>query len=266
MLGACAVMMALTGDLEESEPGCRVVLSLSTTEETSGELCTGYMVENGLTGDFAVCGEPTNLAVSVMSKGVFRVKARLHGRAAHSSRPWQGENALLKAYELYRGIEKLPFVTHKNRYFDGASVNLSMVRGGVVMNQVPDYAEMVVDIRYLPGEDTDEMLQQIRALDPTAEIEVTGTVEAVALAEDDPFLARLDRAVAIATKTDCVRFAQHGAADTVFFQAAGIPSVEFGPAGAGHHGPEEYVELPSLGIFYSCLDEMVRLMGTCEGE
>ena len=42
------------------------------------------MVENGLTGDFAVCGEPTNLAVSVMSKGVFRVKARLHGRAAHS--------------------------------------------------------------------------------------------------------------------------------------------------------------------------------------
>ena len=138
--------------LAESEPGCRVVLSLSTTEETSGELCTGYMVENGLTGDFAVCGEPTNLAVSVMSKGVFRVKARLHGRAAHSSRPWQGENALLKAYELYRGIEKLPFVTRKNRYFDGASVNLSMVRGGVVMNQVPDYAEMVVDIRYLPGE------------------------------------------------------------------------------------------------------------------
>ena len=243
-----------------------MVLSLSTTEETSGELCTGYMVENGLTGDFAVCGEPTNLAVSVMSKGVFRVKARLHGRAAHSSRPWQGENALLKAYELYRGIEKLPFVTHKNRYFDGASVNLSMVRGGVVMNQVPDYAEMVVDIRYLPGEDTGEMLRQIRALDPTAEIEVTGTVEAVALAEDDPFLARLDRAVAAATKTDCVRFAQHGAADTVFFQAAGIPSVEFGPAGAGHHGPEEYVELPSLGIFYSCLDEMVRLMGTCEGE
>ena len=89
---------------------------------------------------------------------------------------------------------------------------------------------------------------------------------AVALAEDDPFLARLDRAVAAATKADCVRFAQHGAADTAFFQAAGIPSVEFGPAGAGHHGPDEYVELPSLGIFYSCLDEMVRLMGSCEGE
>lgn len=48
-----------------------MVLSLSTTEETSGELCTGYMVENGLAGDFAICGEPTNLAVSVMSKGVF---------------------------------------------------------------------------------------------------------------------------------------------------------------------------------------------------
>ena len=115
MLGACAVMMALTGDLADSAPGCRVVLSLSTTEETSGELCTGYMVENGLAGDFAICGEPTNLAVSVMSKGVFRVKARVHGRAAHSSRPWQGDNALLKAYELYRRIEKLPFASRKNR-------------------------------------------------------------------------------------------------------------------------------------------------------
>lgn len=260
MLGACAVMMELCADLAQAGPGCRVILSLSTTEETSGELCTGYMVENGLSGDFAVCGEPTNLAVSVMSKGVFRVRAQVYGKAAHSSRPWQGDNALLKAYELYRGIEGLPFARRKNSYFDGASVNLSMMRGGVVMNQVPDYAEMVVDIRYLPGEDTDEMLRRIRALDPAAEVEVTGTVAAVALAEDDPFLARLERAVACATKADCVRIAQHGAADTAFFQAAGIPSVEFGPSGAGHHGPEEYVELPSLEVFYGCLEEMVRLM------
>ena len=35
-----------------------------------------------------------------------------------------------------------------------------------------------------------------------------------------------------------------GASEAAAFIRAGIPAVEFGPAGAGHHGPEEWVSLP----------------------
>ena len=40
-----------------------------------------------------------------------------------------------------------------------------------------------------------------------------------------------------------------GASDAVFFLDRGIPSIEFGPAGGGHHGPEEYVEVESLARY-----------------
>ncbi len=261
MLGACAVMIRQMCTLKELKPDCQVILTLSTTEETVGALCTGYMTDHGLEGEFAICGEPTNLAVSVMSKGVLRIKAHIYGKAAHSSRPWQGDNALLKAYDIYRRICELPFAGRSNRYFQGASINLSMMQGGVVMNQVPDYARMVVDIRYLPGEDREEMLQCIQALDPDMKLEVTGTVEAVELAGNDPYLGRLKLAVEAATGQECKCIAQHGAADTAFFQARGIPSVEFGPCGFGHHGPEEYVEIPSLEIFSECVRQMILRMG-----
>ncbi|MGN0405466.1 MAG: M20 family metallopeptidase [Bariatricus sp.] len=260
MLGACAVMLHEMCILKEKKPACRVILSLSTTEETDGRLCTGYMVENGLSGDFAICGEPTNLAVSIMSKGVLRLKMQVHGCSAHSSRPWQGENALLKAYRIYEEILKLPFVSHRNRFFDGASVNLSKVQGGVVMNQVPDHAEMVVDIRYLPGEDREEMVRRIKELDPDMELEVTAFLDAVEAKEDDPFLKRLTASVTAAIGDECRLIAQHGAADTAFFQEKGIPSVEFGPRGGGHHGPSEYVEISSLEEFLKCICHMVSAM------
>lgn len=260
MLGACAVMLCAMKRMKENPPACQVVLSLSTTEETDGALCTGYMVEHGLCGDFAICGEPTNLAVSVMSKGILRLKCLVSGKAAHSSRPWEGENALLKAVEIYHKICGLPFASRSNEYFQGASVNLSCLKGGRVLNQVPDEAEIVVDIRYLPGEDRAELLRQIQALAPDMEVEVLAEVDAVETGREVVELGMLTEAVTEATGAPCRLIAQHGAADTAFFQKGGIPSVEFGPCGAGHHGPEEYVETASLEVFLRCIEGVVSRM------
>jgi succinyl-diaminopimelate desuccinylase len=44
-----------------------------------------------------------------------------------------------------------------------------------------------------------------------------------------------------------------GASDAVFFLRKGIPSIEFGPAGGGHHGPEEFVEIDSLTCYRNAL-------------
>ena len=260
MLASCAVMLVLMTELAKNPPHIRVCLTLSTTEETDGEACTGYMLDHGVTGDFGICGEPTNLAVSVMSKGVFRFRSNIRGHAAHSSRPWQGENALLKAVDIYRKIEQLPFAKRSNAYFEQASVNLSRLSGGTVMNQVPEDAEMVIDIRYLPGEDTNAMLQEIKALDQDMKLDLMLCKPAVVIEEDDVLLNCLTDAVAEASNRDCVRIGQHGAADTMFFQEHGIPSVEFGPCGYGHHGPQEYVEISSLPIYMNCIKGMIRKM------
>lgn len=260
MLAACAVMIRLMCEYKENPPDLAVILTLSSTEETDGKLCTGYLLDHGIDGDFAICGEPTNLAVSIMSKGVFRFRAEVCGKAAHSSRPWQGENALLKAYDIYNRIQLLPFARQKNKYFDGASINLSKMSGGVAMNQVPDLAEVTVDIRYLPGAQPEDIKRQLEALDSTMKLEITALLPPVELEQENIYLKMLQCAVNEATGQDCICMAQHGAADTAFFQMHGIPSVEFGPLGAGHHGPEEYVVLSSLETFRTALKNLAAAM------
>ena len=56
-----------------------------------------------------------------------------------------------------------------------------------------------------------------------------------------------------------------GASDAISFLQAGIPAVEFGPAGAGHHGPEEWVSIASLSRYRQALcDFVVQLPAALE--
>ena len=72
------------------------------------------------------------------------------GRAAHGSTPWLGDNAVLKAIDVFRRIETLPFSRESSELFDRPSINLGRINGGDALNKVPDECTMVVDIRYLP--------------------------------------------------------------------------------------------------------------------
>jgi succinyl-diaminopimelate desuccinylase len=51
-----------------------------------------------------------------------------------------------------------------------------------------------------------------------------------------------------------------GASDAISFLEAGIPAVEFGPVGAGHHGPEEWVSVSSLARYRQALGDFVRAL------
>ena len=53
-----------------------------------------------------------------------------------------------------------------------------------------------------------------------------------------------------------------GASDAVSFLRAGVPAVEFGPVGGGHHGPDEWVSVASLGAYRrSIVDFVTHLAG-----
>ena len=105
----------------------------------------------GSGGDFAITGEPTDMHIGVEAKGVLVMRIVVHGRAAHSSTPWLGDNAVLKAIDVFRAIESLPFSRESSEMFDRPSINLGRIEGGDALNKVPDRCEMAVDVRYLPG-------------------------------------------------------------------------------------------------------------------
>jgi succinyl-diaminopimelate desuccinylase len=258
MKGALAAMMCALKDLERQERvRVRFVCVPDEESEELDERSTKAIVKRGLTGDFAITGEPTDLHIGIEAKGVLAMWIGVHGRAAHSSTPWLGDNAVLKAIDAFRGIQSLPFARESTEMFDRPSINLGRIHGGRAVNMVPEHCEMAVDVRYLPGQDPDEILDQVREVDG---IEVTRTFiyPPVAVSRTDPYVRALRDSVARSTRGEVMSVGRDGASDAAAFIEAGIPAVEFGPAGSGHHGPEEWVSLSSLARYRRAIVDFVR--------
>jgi len=74
----------------------------------------------------------------------------------------------------------------------------------------------------------------------------------------NPFVRALSAAVARSVEGEVMSVGRDGASDAVSFLEAGIPAVEFGPHGGGHHGPDEWVSVSSLERYRRALGEFVR--------
>ena len=261
MKSALAAMMLAVADLAGDGHGVQVELVVVPDEERSdpGENCTEMLVRDGLRADFVVCGEPTDMRVGVQAKGVLMVRLDVGGTAAHGATPWLGVNAVLRAVDLFRRIEALPFAAESAPLFERPSINLGRITGGDAVNKVPDACRIDVDVRYLPGQSPQDVLAQIRSLEPRASVEVLLVRPPADVPADHHFVRTLlDAAGRHEPSTASV--GRDGASDAVAFLEVGVPAVEFGPRGAGHHGPEEYVEIESLPRYRRALVEFARMV------
>jgi succinyl-diaminopimelate desuccinylase len=258
MKGALAAMLLLLRDLRDQED-VRLRLGIVSDEESEEEENRGSdaLVESGFIGDFAITGEPTNLQVGVQAKGVLAMRVEVQGRSAHGASPWLGDNAVVKAVEVFRGIESLPFARHSSALFDRPSINLGRIMGGDALNKVPDSCVIDVDIRFLPDQDPDEILEQVTSL-PDTRILATFRRPPAVVAADSPFVRGLCEAASPHHPERVMSVGRDGASDAVSFLAAGVPAVEFGPVGDGHHGPLEWVSISSLRSYKQALEGFVK--------
>ena len=260
MKGALAAMMCALKDLEgQDRVRVRLVVVPDEESEELDERSTDAIVAQGLGGDFAITGEPTDMHIGIQAKGVLVMRIDVYGRSAHSSTPWLGDNAIIKAVDVFRSIESLPFSRESSEMFDRPSINLGRIQGGDALNKVPDHCTMAVDVRYLPGQDPADILAQVRTI-PDVEVTRTFIHPTVAVSPGDPFVRALRDGVARATRGEVMSVGRDGASDAAAFIEAGIPAVEFGPSGGGHHGPEEWVSLSSLARYRRALADFVRAL------
>ena len=116
---------------------------------------------------------------------------------------------------------------------------------------------MDIDIRYLPNQDPGDILEEIRAI-PDMEIKRTFIFPPAHVSRSNPYVRALCETVGPGSDGASVSVGRDGASDAVSFLRAGIPAVEFGPSGAGHHGPEEWVSIRSLARYRELLVEFSR--------
>jgi succinyl-diaminopimelate desuccinylase len=258
--GLAAMMCALHDATAQDAVRVRFVCVPDEESEDVDDRSTDSLVRDGtLHADFTITGEPTDLHIGVQAKGVLAVRIEVSGVAAHGSTPWLGDNAILKSHDIFRRIETLPFSRESSDLFDRPSINLSRIMGGDAFNKVPDRCGMDVDIRYLPGQDPDEILGQIADL-PDVEVLRSFQRRPAIVSRRNPFVLALRDAVSRSVEGEALSIGRDGASDAISFLEAGIPAVEFGPVGGGHHGPEEWVSIASLARYRQALVDFVTAL------
>jgi len=260
MKGALAALLLAVADLRDSTE-VRVRLGIVPDEESEEDTDRGgdLLVSEGFLGDFAITGEPTDMHVGVAAKGVVAMRLRIDGRAAHGATPWLGENAILRAVDVFRAIQSLPFASQSSELFDRPSINLGRILGGDALNKVPDTCYIDVDVRHLPEQDPEAILAEVGGI-PGATIVSTFKRPPAMVDPESPFVRALADAAAPHHDREVLSVGRDGASDAVSFLRVGVPAVEFGPLGGGHHGPDEWVSVSSLASYRRTIADFVRAL------
>jgi succinyl-diaminopimelate desuccinylase len=182
-------------------------------------------------------------------KGIVRLKLIARGKTAHGARPWLGENAIEKLMADYLRIRAHFPATALDHWH--RTLNFSRIQAGKAVNQVPDYAEALFDIRFTENDDMAAVVAAIRG-------EIDGEIEVV---EQEPLFQGggspyLDRLQVIADHPELG--CEHGASDARFLSEFGIPGIVWGADGDDSaHSVEEHVNIDSLLRLHRILDHFL---------
>ncbi|MFA5577266.1 MAG: M20/M25/M40 family metallo-hydrolase [Tissierellaceae bacterium] len=258
MKAGCLAMINAAVELAKEPIGCKLMLQLVTDEENGGFNGTKNLVDLGYLGDFVICTEPTNLNIGVQSKGFMRVDIEFEGKAAHGSRPWEGHNAIEKAFGEYEKILKIPMLNEGSQYYESSTVNLALIEGGDAYNKVPDKSLIGLDIRYVPSINPYKLIEELgKAVDGKVEMKLLG--HAVNSSPEDSYIRWfVDTINSFGFPEQVSLYGQHGSSDGRFFASKGIPVIEYGPKGDNWHGSEEYVEIESIFDLEEILKAFIR--------
>ena len=217
--------------------------------------------------DAAVVTEPTGLDVAVAHKGFQWIALETHGRAAHGSRPRDGRDAILRMGRVLSRLESLDRRLQQgpsHPLLGTASLHASLIEGGHELSSYPARAALQYERRTLPGEpfdiarvEADALLAELRREDPEFEAEARlvfgrGAYEIDAASQLPALLTEAARAAGCGASIAGMTFWT----DAAILGAAGIPSVLFGPGGAGLHSIEEYVIVDDV---LRCRDALANL-------
>jgi acetylornithine deacetylase len=222
------------------------------------------------TAEGAVVTEPTDLQVAVAHKGFAWIDIETLGRAAHGSRPWDGRDAIMRMGRVLQRLEVLDRELQSrptHPIMGPGSLHASIVTGGRELSSYPDRCRLQMERRTIGGESGEAALQEIRSIlaalsreDPEFEASATLTFSRppYELAPDHPLPRLLVEAVeSLRRGTSSGTTGMSFWTDAAVLGTAGIPSVLFGPGGAGLHSREEYVTTRDV---VTCRDALSRLV------
>jgi len=256
--GLAACMLALKAAQEMALRG-DVMLSAVVDEEYGSIGAEALLAEwERWPADAVLISEPTELDISIAHRGFVWLAIETLGLAAHGSRPQLGVDAISKMGKVLvaldahdRAMRAAP--THE--LLGSGSLHASLICGGEELSMYPAHCKLQVERRTIPGEtragveaEMQSILDEIAAADPDfkAQAEASFARSAYQIEAAHPLVQQLKRVAQARLGRDAPLIGSSWWMDSALFGDKGIPTVVLGPAGAGAHAKEEWVDLSSV--------------------
>jgi acetylornithine deacetylase len=255
MKGAVAAALVAARDLDRAGLDGSVVVACAADEEYAS-LGAEHLVAHGPRPDHVVVCEPTDERLAIAHRGFAGFEIEVRGRAAHGSRPDLGVDAIAAIGVVLTRLEALSrdlLAGQSHPLLGTPSAHASLISGGQEFSSYPERCLLQGERRTLPGETDDLIAAEVVALAAGVDASAKLGVSRPPL-ETDP-AAEVVQAFG-SRPHEGIPYWTDGA----LFGAVGIPTVIFGPRGAGAHAAEEWVEVESLARCAAVYAEVVRAL------
>ncbi len=206
-----------------------------------------------------IVGEPTEMKAVTAHKGLMAHRTTVIGHEAHSSQMHRGVSAVMTASRLVTYLDdmarSLTAKTPSDTGFEPAwtTIHVGTINGGTAINIISRQCEFIWDLRNIPEDDPQELLQRfhhyceeellpaMREVAPETRIETEVMARVPALRhEPESTAVQLAQALTADLSFSKVPFA----AEAGQFQEAGFPTVICGPGSIDQaHQPNEFLSL-----------------------
>ena len=248
--------------------GGDLILAFSAGESSN---CLGAkrMVENGdLEGaGYFLVSEPTSLGMLIAEKGALWLRLVAHGKGGHASASegasTGSQSAITRMIHALSGLETFDFGVADHALLGAPSVAVGTIHGGTVVNLTPDRCQAEIDLRLLPGQEPQAVIDALALhLGDDIEIEQIDFKPPVETAVDHPFVTACIEACARVTGDPPVPGGVSYYSDaTVICPALDLPMVILGPGELGMSGQtDEYVEIEKLERAVPIFEQVARTM------
>ncbi|HEX5455788.1 MAG TPA: M20 family metallopeptidase, partial [Candidatus Saccharimonadales bacterium] len=187
--------------------------------------------------------------------GAWFLKLKKTGKSAHASLPEHGINAAEILTEALAGINK----DAKDYQKSELAISLTRINSGKAMNQIPDYAEAVLDIRFRNNDVQKKIGADIKKICKKHAVE-TETIVTAGCMNVDLNKKEIMDFVSVAEQVLGRKIpAGHslGTTDARYFCANGIPCVVIQPDGGGRHAEDEWVDEKGLSDFCEIIHKYI---------
>jgi len=265
--GVAAMISAAARVAEQGELACGRLIVATVVDEEHSSIGADALVKSWR-ADAAVVTEPTDLEIAIGHKGFAWVEVAVEGKAAHGSRPAEGQDAILRLGRVLNRLETLDRALQARAphpLVGTGSLHASIVEGGKELSSYPDRATLQMERRTLPNEpesialfEVQQILDALVAEDSTFRGRATPVFSrpAYEIPADHELPDLVAGALAHAGGHPRIGGASFWT-DAAVLGHAGIPSLLFGPGGAGLHSIEEYVNVQDV---LTCRDTLVELV------